>query len=110
MEDWSGHILTAGNGDGTHPIVMQTKHGIVGCTTTAGLGNVCATATIVVWTTAFADTNYSVFCAPSGAATGQPSPFAIESKSNTTITINYSNLTTAVSSYASIDCMAIHDN
>lgn len=89
--------------------VYAAKRGISGCTTAASAGGVCSSAVTVTWPSAFADTNYSAGCWPSGAPTNLPSAPYVASKTASSISINYFAITAAAAKWASIDCVAIHD-
>lgn len=89
--------------------VYQSKKNVAGCTTAASIGGICGSAITVTWPASFADTNYSVTCAPSGAPTNLPGPPYIVSKANGSVTVNYFAITGSAAAWATIDCEAIHD-
>lgn len=93
----------------TGSAIYASKRGVAGCTTAASIGGVCSTPITVTWPAAFADTNYSVSCSPSGAPTNLPGAPYISAKSTTTVTVNYFAITAAAASWATIDCDATHD-
>jgi hypothetical protein len=99
----AGATLNSGTG------LYQSKKNIAGCTTAASLGGVCVTPINFNWTAAFADTNYSVNCFPSGAPTNLPSTPYVSSKTASGINVNYFAITAAAASWATIDCIAVHD-
>ena len=91
------------------PNSIQSVHGTAGCRTAAWIGAVCPTQVKVTWPVAFTDTSYSVSCSPSGAATGNPSSPFVAAKEPGSITFNYYSITGAAASWATVDCLAVHD-
>jgi len=89
--------------------VYAAVPGTTGCTTGSGQGSTCSTPITVTWPSAFADTNYSASCSPSGAATNYPSAPYVASKAAGSITVNYQALTLAAAKWATIDCWAVHN-
>lgn len=98
-----GFTFNATNG------AYQSVKNTAGCTTANTIGGVCGTVITVTWPTAFADTNYTVNCTPSGAPTNIPGAPYIVAKAAGTVTVNYFAITAAAASWASIDCEAVHD-
>jgi len=89
---------------------MQTKRGVAGCTTGASIGGTCATDITVTWATAFTDANYSVTCTGSTPTAVPAAPFVVSgTKLAATVHINYFAITAVAASYATIDCIAVHD-
>lgn len=100
------------NAGGTHSDsgLYQTKRAVAGCTTGAAAGNSCASDITVTWGTAFADANYSVTCTGSTPTNVPSAPFVVSaSKLAASVHINYFAITAAAASYATIDCIAVHD-
>lgn len=100
------------NAGGTHSDsgLYQTKRAVAGCTTGAVAGNSCASDITVTWGTAFADANYSVTCTGSTPTNVPSAPFVVSAtKLAATVHINYFAITAAAASYATIDCIAVHD-
>jgi hypothetical protein len=90
---------------------MVFKRGTAGCSTGILAGTACATPITVTWSTAFSDTNYTPLCWPSGTPTNEPTaPYLVTgSKTTTTIQVNYQTTVALASSWATVDCVAIHD-
>lgn len=90
--------------------VYQSKRGVAGCTTGGAAGNSCASDITVTWGTAFADANYSVSCTGT-APTNAPSGIFVTTgtKLAATVHVNYFAITAAAASYATVDCIAVHD-
>jgi hypothetical protein len=91
------------------PNSIQSVRGTAGCTTQAGTGGLCATGVSVRWPVAFTDTNYSVSCSPSGTAMNHPSAPYVASKEAGSISFNYYSITGGPASWATVDCLAVHD-
>lgn len=87
--------------------LYQAKRGTGGCATQPFVGGECSSQ--VTWTTPFADTNYSVSCQGTGEAKNFPILGAVTMKANGSITVQTRSLTAAPSSFAAIDCIAVHD-
>lgn len=85
----------------------QAKRGTQGCATQPVVGGECAT--LVTWTTPFADTNYTVSCQGAGEAKNFPTLGSVTTKANGSITVQTRSLSPASSSFAAIDCIAVHD-
>ncbi len=96
-----GETLNATSG------VYQSVRGAAGCTTGGTAGNACTV--VVTWPHAFAGTNYSVTCSPSGGPTNFPSAIWITTKTTTTATANYQAGTSAAATWAFIDCIGVAD-
>lgn len=89
--------------------VGQTKR-VSGCTTAASAGGNCATPITVTWNTAFADTNYTVACTGNTPTNDPAAPYIVSaSKTASAIQVNYFAITAAASSYATVECTAVHD-
>lgn len=93
----------------TGSAIYASKRAVAGCTTAASIGGVCSTPVTVTWPAAFADTNYSVTCAPSGKPTNLPGTPYVSAKAAGSVTVNYFATSAAAASWATIDCEAIHD-
>ncbi len=78
-----------------------------GCATAASVAATC-TATIT-WTTAFADTNYSVSCTGDVITSGVPTNGGVTGKATTSVTFQTVAATAAAAQYTNIDCEAMHD-
>jgi hypothetical protein len=78
----------------------------VTCTTAASVGATCNSA--FTWTSAFADTSYTVTCTGGSAASGIP---VVEgaSKSASQVTVTIAALTAVAAQANSVDCIAVHD-
>jgi len=85
----------------------QTKRGTEGCVTQPFAGGECDTS--VIWATPFVDTNYSVSCQGTGQTKNFPIIGSITNKANGSITVQTRSFTAASSSFAAIDCIAVHD-
>jgi hypothetical protein len=98
-----GLSLNATNG------IYQSKRGVVGCTTAASVGGICAAGITVSWQEPFADADYSVSCTPSGVPTNLPGAPYIASKAQGWVIVNYFSTTAMAASWEAIDCIAVHD-
>ncbi len=84
------------------------KHKRVGgCATSAVQFNTCDTT--VIWTTAFADTNYTVTCTGDVIASGVPQIEGVTVKAAASITVRTIALTAVAAKYTTLDCSATHD-
>lgn len=86
---------------------FKHKRGVPGCTTPARAGSVCTTT--VAWTTAFADTHYTVSCSGNGVAKGVPLYAGTETKSAASVEVMTVNATGIAASFSNIECIAVHD-
>ena len=86
---------------------FKHKRGVAGCTTPARAGSVCTTT--VAWTTAFADTHYTVTCSGNGVAKGVPLYAGTENKSAASVEVMTVNATGIAASFSDIECIAVHD-
>ncbi len=89
------------------PAFYQAKRGTAGCTTGPSVGGECATQ--VMWATPFADANYSVSCQGTGENKNFPILGSVTAKTTGSITVQTRSLAAAPSSFAAIDCIAVHD-
>jgi hypothetical protein len=85
------------------------KHKRFGGTTATAASSFSTQTTTFTWTTAFADTNYTVSCTPVGAATGTPIFQGVVTKTNATVIVQVMAGTAVASSFAGVDCVAVHD-
>jgi hypothetical protein len=109
MPDPLANVSLGFSYNATNP-VYQSKRAVAGCTTGAAAGNSCASDITVTWGTAFADANYSVTCTGSTPTNVPSAPFVVSAtKLAATVHINYFAITAAAASYATIDCIAVHD-
>jgi len=107
--DASGTALISGNGDGTHSIKNQSLR-VAGCTTAASIGGICASDITVTWTTQFADANYTVVCTGSTPTAVPAAPYVVPgTQLAATVHINYFAITAVAASYATVECIAVHD-
>jgi hypothetical protein len=88
------------------PAFYQGERGTQGCTTSGGVGSSCDTN--VIWTTPFNDQNCTVSCQGTGTVMNLPILGHVTAKSNTHVTVRTLSLSEA-SSFAAIDCIAVHD-
>lgn len=118
--DSTAHALKCSYNNGSFLIIpqtlnvtsgtSQTARAVAGCTTGSSAGNSCGTDITVTWGTAFPDANYSVTCTGNNPTNVPSGPFIVSaSKLAATVHVNYFAITAAAASYASIDCIAIHD-
>jgi hypothetical protein len=75
------------------------------CTTGSTAGNSCTTA--YTWTTAFADSSYTVSCNGVNAVNGPV--WDVESKTAAGFTFRVYTIVALASSYGEVDCIAVHD-
>lgn len=75
------------------------------CTTGTTAGNSCTTA--YTWTTAFADSSYTVSCNGVNAVNGPV--WDVESKTAAGFTFRVYTIVALASSYGEVDCIAVHD-
>lgn len=75
------------------------------CTTGSMTGDDCTT--ILSWTAPFVDANYSVSCTPIGG--GNTPTFDLASKLATSVTFQIITFADTASTYAEVDCIAVHD-
>lgn len=80
---------------------------VAGCATAAAAGAVCTTA--VTWTTAFADTNYSVTCGGALVTSGVPVDGGLSAKAAGSVTFRTIAMTAVAAQYTNVDCQANHD-
>lgn len=76
------------------------------CSTAASAGASCTTA--YTWTTAFADTNYTVTCSGVAVAAGVPA-LSIDGISTTQVTVRVTAITAAAAGFTNVYCIAAHD-
>jgi hypothetical protein len=82
------------------------------CTTGTAAFSQCAGSSPVTWTTAFADTNYSVSCMGASAMTGTITQIWATSITASGFTLNLQNGDSngaVASTFTQIDCMGIHN-
>lgn len=103
----AGGVAIKGGINNTTSTGIQTKHGVAGCATAASVGAACTTT--VTWTTAFADTNYTVSCGGELVTSGVPVVGGVTGKSTTSVTFQTVAATAAAAQFTGIDCEAIHD-
>jgi hypothetical protein len=103
--------LTAGDftfNVGIGPDGAGFKHKrVAGCATGAAQFNTCDT--IMNWTTAFADTNYTVTCTGDIVNSGVPQIEGLTVKTAASITVRTIALTGAAAKFNMLDCAATHD-
>jgi hypothetical protein len=91
------------------PNATQGVKGTVGCSTGTTIGSQCRAAITVTWPVAFTDANYTPVCAAGGPPTHEPSAPFIASQTAGAVTVNYYTLAASSASWATIDCVAIHN-
>jgi hypothetical protein len=101
-----GHILAAGSSDAKG---LQTQR-TAGCQTGAATGETCDTT--VIWSTPFADTNYTATCAGDAVVSGIPMVEGMNisaAQGAGSITVRTYALSAAAAQFKTIDCVAVHD-
>jgi hypothetical protein len=78
-----------------------------GTTATAGTAGAVSTNTFT-WTTAFADANYTVNCTGVNP-TGTPALSISADPIAASVTVKTTAITAVASSFAAVDCVAVHD-
>lgn len=87
---------------------FKHQRGTAGCVTGAVIGNTCQT--VITWTSAFADANYTVVgCMGNGVTSGFPVINAFGSKLAASISVQTATVTAAASQFTTIECTAVHD-
>ena len=105
-------VPATGNSGGSHNDsgFIQSKKNVAGCTTGSTAGSSCSSPVLVTWSVAFQDANYSATCTGYNPAGTPSAPFIVSGhKLAASIVFNYFAITSAASSYASVDCIAVHD-
>lgn len=97
--------LTLGKGVGADGGGFKHKRFGASCTTGTTAGNSCTTA--YTWTTAFADTSYTVSCNGVNAVNGPV--WDVETKTAAGFTFRVYTIVALASSYGEVDCIAVHD-
>jgi hypothetical protein len=88
----------------------QSKRGTAGCTTSGGAAAFTgACTTVVTFPASFADTNFSVTCMGRSAFTGVPLLQGATATAVNTVTVQTQQATGVNASFATIDCIAVHD-
>lgn len=107
--NWSfNHRVIFGSGLDNNGAGFKHKRGTAGCATAPTLGASCSTT--ITWTSAFADTNYTVFgCVGNGVISGAPMIQGIRTKTRQSIMVQTLALTAAAARFNSIECSAVHD-
>jgi len=85
----------------------QATRTTVGCVTAAGVGDTCTT--VVTWTTAFADANYTPHCDGYLITSGVPLNGGITAKIAASVTFQTVAATAAAAQFTDIVCSAFHD-
>jgi hypothetical protein len=88
------------------------KHirGVVGCTTSGGASAFTGPCTTVVtWTSAFADANYTASCMADGIALGVPILQGITAKAAASVTVQTQQASGTNAQFSAIECIAVHD-
>jgi hypothetical protein len=101
MDMTMGVTLNTGSG------AYQSARGQAGCTTPATTAATCSVT--MTWPHAFAGTNYSVTCTPTGGPTGFPSAPWVTTKTTTTALVSYQTNNGAAAAWAFIDCIGVVD-
>lgn len=87
---------------------LQAKRGVTGCVTAASIGAVCSTT--VTWTSAFADTSYTVTgCTGNAVTSGAPLIQGITAKVAASVTVQTIALTAVAAQFTNVECGAVHD-
>lgn len=92
-------VITNGTG-------VQAFNSATTCTTGSTVGAVCTTGAITL-PVAYSDTNYRLTC--TGLSPTNVPTIVTDTKSNTTFTITIAALTAAAATFASYDCIAVHN-
>lgn len=85
------------------------KHlrGTTGCTTAASVGAACTT--VVTWSTAFADANYTAGCSGDLVTSGIPVNGGLTAKVAASVTFQTVATTAVAAKFTAIDCWSVHD-
>jgi hypothetical protein len=75
------------------------------CATAATAGAACTT--VMTWTAAFPNSNYTAVCSGRGATNA--AILNISSKASTTVTVQVIAATAAAASFSAVECIAFHD-
>jgi len=105
-------VPATGNSGGSHNDsgFIQSKKNVAGCTTGSTAGSSCSSPVLVTWSVAFQDADYSATCTGYNPAGTPSAPFIVSGhKLAASIVFNYFAITSVASSYASVDCIAVHD-
>jgi hypothetical protein len=78
------------------------------CTTSATAFSTCNNSPGYGWTTAFADSNYTVSCQGMGIASGVPVISSVI-VSASQVVVGIANLTAVAAQFSGVDCIAVHD-
>jgi hypothetical protein len=101
----TGTIFSTGIGaDGSG---FKHLRGTTGCTTAASVGAACTT--VVTWTTAFADANYTATCTGDLITSGVPVNGGLTAKAAASVTFQTVATTAVAAKFTAIDCTAVHD-
>lgn len=103
IPDADGKVVL--HGFGVHSI--QSKRGTAGCATAAAVGALCTT--VVTWTNAFADANYTAQCGGRLVTSGVPVNGGLTAQVAASVTFETVATTAVAAQYTNIDCTAIHD-
>ena len=85
------------------------KHirGVAGCATAAAVGAACTT--VVTWSTAFADANYTARCNGRLITSGVPVNGGLTAQVAASVTFQTVATTAVAAQFTNIDCIALHD-
>lgn len=86
---------------------FKHQRGTAGCATAATIGATCTTT--VTWTTAIADTSYTVSCWGVGTTSGVPINGAQATKAAASIQHTTVALTAVAAQFTTVECKAVHD-
>lgn len=104
---WSAAKLRLGTGVAKDSGGLKHLRAVAGCATAASAGAACTTT--VTWTTAFADSAYTVECQGITVTSGVPVLGAVTSKASTSVIIQTVAVTAAAAQFSTLECIAIHD-